>query len=148
VVAIPGKGIADFNWHGLMNRYDAALGEFFQDKVTFPPFAPNRVLGQWSFVRVDDHYSEAPLHVMPHPSNWRRSETNLHRRIESMSRSACFIWYSDRTLSNGKASVMVYSVAGDRVEAWFAAFDRKDGWRLNATRGANRDKVQQLLSSE
>jgi hypothetical protein len=142
-----GKGIVDFRWPAFMNKYDAALSEFYQDKLTFPPFAPNRVLGQWSFVRVDDHYSEAPLHVLPHPSEKRRSETNLHRRVESLSHSACFIWYSARTLSNSKANVMAYNISGDRVEAWFAAFNRQDCWKLQATRGANRDQIQQLLNA-
>ena len=50
-----GIGTVDFQFSAFMKRFDAALDEFHQDKVTFPPFNPNRVLGQWSFVRVDDH---------------------------------------------------------------------------------------------
>src|SRR5436309_112420 len=77
-----GVGTVDFPFPAFMNRCDAALREFYQDKVTFPPFTPNRVLGQWSFVRVDDHYAEAPLRALPHPSEKQPSETNLHRRVE------------------------------------------------------------------
>ena len=142
-----GKGIVDFRFPAFMNRDDGALDEFHQDKVTFPPFTPNRVLGQWSFVRVDDHYSEAPLLVLPHPSEKQRSETNLHRRVKGFSRSACFVWFSANTLGNGRASVMVYSVAGERVEAWFAAFNRQQGWKLQATKGVSRDDVQHLLNT-
>jgi len=131
-----------------MNRYDGALDEFYQDKVTFPPFTPNRVLGQWSFMRIDDHYAEAPLRVLPHPSEKQPSETNLHRRVEAFSRSACFVWYSAKTLVNGRASVMVYSVVGNRVEAWFAAFNRQQGWKFQATKGASRDDVQQMLNTK
>lgn len=131
-----------------MNSLLLRLAEFYQDKVTFPPFTPNRVLGQWSFVRIDDHYAEAPLRVLPHHSEKQPSETNLHRRIETFSRSACFVWYSAKTLVNGRASVMVYSVAGDRVEAWFAAFNRQQGWKLQATKGASRDEVQHLLNTK
>ncbi len=142
-----GKGIVDFRFPAFMNREDGALDEFHQDKVTFPPFAPNRVLAQWSFVRVDDRYCEAPLHLLPHPSEKQRSEANLHRRVEGFSRSASFVWYSAKTLGNGRASVMVYSVAGERVEAWFAAFNRQQDWTLQATKGANRDDVQRLLDT-
>jgi hypothetical protein len=117
----------------------------YQDKLTFPPFTPNRVLGQWSFVRIDDHYAEAPLRVLPHPSEKRASETKLHRRVDGFSGSACFLWYSAKTLANGRASVMVYSVAGERIEAWFAAFNRRQGWKLQATKCASRDDVQQLI---
>ena len=142
-----GIGTVDFRFPGFMNRYDAALDEFYQDKVTFPPFTPNRVLGQWSFVRVDDRYSEAPLHVLPHPSQKQRSEKKLNRRVESFSRSVCFVWYSANTLANGRASVMVYSVAGDQVEAWFAAFNREQDWKLQATKDVSREDVQRLLET-
>lgn len=142
-----GIGTVDFQFSAFMKRFDAALDEFHQDKVTFPPFNPNRVLGQWSFVRVDDHYSESPLFALPHPSEKMPSETNLHRRVESFSRSACFVWYSAKSLANGRASVMVYSVAGEQVEAWFASFTREQAWKLQATKGASRDDVQQLLNT-
>jgi hypothetical protein len=33
-----GIGIVAFQFSAFMNRYDAALDEFYQDKVTFPPF--------------------------------------------------------------------------------------------------------------
>ncbi len=142
-----GIGTVDFQFPAFMNRYDGALDEFYQDKVTFPPFTPNRILGQWSFVRVNDDYSEEPLRLLPHPSKKQPSVTNLNRRVASFSRSACFIWYSAKTLANGKASVMVYSAAGDRVEAWFAAFNRHQGWKLQATKGTAREDVQQLLNT-
>jgi hypothetical protein len=142
-----GIGIVPFQFPAFMKRDDGALDEFYQDKVTFPPFTPNRVLAQWSFVRIDDDYAEAPLRVLPHPSEKQPSETNLHRRIEDFSRSASFVWYSTNTLANGRASVMVYSVVGDRVETWFAAFKRQQGWSLDATKGASRDEVQELLNT-
>jgi hypothetical protein len=43
---------------------------------------------------------------------------------------------------------MVYSVVGNRVEAWFAAFNRQQGWKLQATKGASRDDVQQILNTK
>jgi hypothetical protein len=142
-----GIGIVDYRFPAFMNRDDGALDEFYQDKVTFPPFTPNRVLSQWSFERVDDHYTEAPLRTLPHPSKKQTSEANLQRRVEGFSRSACFVWYSAKTLANGRASVMVYSVAGDRVQTWFAALNRQQGWKLHATKGASRDAVHQLLNT-
>jgi len=40
-----GKGIVYFDSSGLRGSVDAALDEFRQDKITFPPFTPNRVVG-------------------------------------------------------------------------------------------------------
>jgi hypothetical protein len=142
-----GIGKVPFRFPAFMKREDGALDEFYQDRVTFPPFTPNRVLGQWSFVRAGDHYTEAPLRVLPHPCQKQPSETNLHRRVQDFSASACFVWYSAKTLANGRGSVMVYAIAGDRVETWFAAFGRKQEWKLNATKGTSRDDVQQLLNA-
>jgi hypothetical protein len=44
---------------GLVTGYDSVKIEFYQDKPTFPPFTPNRVLGQWSYIRIGDDYREA-----------------------------------------------------------------------------------------
>jgi hypothetical protein len=128
--------------------HDAAIKEFHQDKVTFPPFSPNRVAGQWSYVRVGDHYTEAPLPVLPHPTKRNPSRKNLHRRVQEFSGSACFVWYSGNTAANGRGSVMVYRVAADRVECWFAAFNQKNRWKLHVAKGASRDDIQQLLNSK
>jgi hypothetical protein len=142
-----GIGIVAFEFPAFMNRYDAALDEFCQDKVTFPPFTPNRVLGQCSYVRVGSEYKEIASPTLPHPTEKRQSGMNLQRRVQDFSCSACFIWYSSNTLVNGRGSVMVYSVESKRVDTWFAAFNRNDRWRLKATKGASRDHVQQLFET-
>ena len=140
-----GIGTVDYQFAAFMNRYDAALDEFYQDKVTFPPFTPNRVIGQWSFIRVGDQYRETPLPTIPHPSERQPSEANLQRRVEKFNRSACFVWYSGNTVANGKGSVMVYTAQDGWVDCWFAAFNRHENWKLHATKGVSRESVQQLL---
>ena len=127
-----------------MNRYDAALKEFYQDKVTFPPFTPNRVLAQWSFARRGQNYVEVPSQV-PHRSKKQPSETNLQNRVQEFSRSASFVWYSANTLANARGSVMVYNVADDVVKCWFAAFSRKEIWKLQTTKGVSLQEVENLL---
>ena len=141
-----GIGTVDFQFPAFMNRYDAALDEFYQDKVTFPPFSPNRVMAQWSFARVGDDYVEVPSSV-PHESEKQPSSANLQKRVQDFTCSACFIWYSANTVANGRGSVMVYSVIGDRVKCWFAAFARLHGWKLHKTKGISREDVEELLSA-
>lgn len=122
-----GIGAVDFTFRAFMNRYDAALDKFYREKVTFPPFTPNRVLAQWSCARVGDNSVEVPSQV-PHRSEKQPSETNLQRRVEESSRSASYVWYSAKTVANGRGSVMVYNVAADGIKCWFAAFSsRKHG---------------------
>lgn len=141
-----GIGNVDFPWTGLPVGLHGALDGLHQEKLTFPPFSPNRVLGQWSYVRTSDGYAETALPHLPHPTERQRSKKNLHRRVQAFSRSACFIWYSSNTVANDRASVMVYAVAAERVESWFAAFRRKGMWKLQAAKGVSRDDVQRLLN--
>lgn len=126
--------------------YETVKREFYQDKLTFPPFAPDRVLGQWSYLRKDEDYREAPLPKLPHSRERRPTNHNLHQRIEKIDGSACFLWYSSNTLVNGRGSVMVYIVTGETSECWFASFNRQDGWALGATKGINRAAVLKLLA--
>jgi hypothetical protein len=139
-----GIGSVYFRFPAFMNRPDAALDEFYQDKVTFPPFTPNRVMAQWSYARVGDDYVEVPWQV-PHQSERQSSEANLQRRVQDFGRSACFVWYSAKTVANGRGSVMVYNVTADGVKCWFAAFNRQETWKLHATKGVSRTEVEDLL---
>jgi len=128
-----------------VDRYDTVKAESYQDQVTFPPFTPNRVISQWSYVRAGDAYIEAPLPALPHPTKRKHSEMNLRRRIQDFSSSACFIWYSSNTVANGRGSIMVYRVESKELECWFAAFIRQPEWVLQATKGTSRSDVQKLL---
>jgi hypothetical protein len=131
---------------GLVTPFDSVKVEFYQGKLTFPPFTPNRVLGQWSYSRIGDDYREVPFPAMPHSSKRQRSPMNLQRRIQGLSRSACFVWYSANTIANGRGSVMVYDLRADGLECWFAAFNRLQGWKVQQTKGVSRDDVEQLVA--
>lgn len=140
-----GIGIVDFNVAGLEGPYDAALTEFRQDKVAFPPFNPNRVASQWSYLRAGDRYVEAALPLLPHPTSRRPSGRNLHRRVQDFGRPSCYVWYSANTLANGRGSMMVYNFASGSIQCWFAGFSRGNEWKLDSSKGVRREDIQQLL---
>lgn len=128
-----------------LNNYDTVKSESYQEKVTFPPFTPSRVVGQFSFVRVGNTYTESALPTLPHGNERKHSETNLRRRIQDFTRSGCFVWYSANTVANGRGSVMVYVVTADQVECWFAAFNRQEEWKLETTKGVTRAKLERWI---
>jgi hypothetical protein len=130
---------------GLVTKYDSVKVEFYQDKLTFPPFTPNRVLGQWSYIRIGDGYRETPLPALPHSSKRQPSPMNLQKRIQDLNRSACFVWYSANTVANGRGSVMVYKVGAGGLDCWFVAFNRSDGWKVQQTKGVSQDDIEQLV---
>lgn len=128
-----------------MDRLTSVKEQFWRDKVTFPPFAPDRISAQWSFLRTGGGYIEVALPKLPHSKSRRRSHTNLNRRVEDFVQSASFVWYSGNTLKNGRGSAMVYSIGPGKSVCWFAAFGRKSGWMLERTKGIDKEQVSRLL---
>jgi hypothetical protein len=142
-----GIGVVSFEFPVFMNRDDAALDEFRQDKVTLPAFSPSRIIRQ-SYFRRDGRTSvyvkqerRTPLHKKQRES----SSKNLQRRIQDVSDSGLFVWYSSNTLSQERASIMVYSVKKDKVETWFASFRKAAQWKVHITRGIDREFIQELM---
>ncbi len=129
-----------------MDRFASVKEQFWRDKLTFPPFAPERVAAQWSFLHTESGYIEVPLAKLPHSESKHRSHSNLNRRVEDFVRSASFVWYSGNTLKNGRGSAMVYSIGPGGPICWFAAFGRKSGWALERTKGIDTEQVSRLLS--
>jgi hypothetical protein len=128
------------------DRYGTEKAEFYYEKPSFPPFTPNRVLSQCSYVWVGDEYREAPLPILPHTFKGQPNQSNWHRRIEDPNHSVCFVWYSAETLANGRGSVMVYNTTANGFDCWFSAFSRQQDWKLHATKGVSRGDVLQLLT--
>ena len=56
-----------------MDRFASVKEQFWRDKLTFPPFAPERVAAQWSFLHTESGYIEVPLAKLPHSESKRRS---------------------------------------------------------------------------
>ncbi len=120
------------------------LNELYQEKVTFPPFSPNRVTAQWAYARDGDHYVETPARV-PHRFEKQPSEMNRQRRVQDFKSPSCFVWYSAKTVANGRGSLMVYNVTPNGVEFWYAAFIRSNVWKLHLTQGISRTEIEDLM---
>jgi hypothetical protein len=114
-----------------------ALDEFFKDQITFPPFTPKRILSQERWV-YNDQESQNRL---PHKRRYERSAMNLHRRVKDHSKSGIYVWYSSETDKNRRGSVMVYHAHDGYVNTWYSSFLYADSWRLDQTKGIDRDFV-------
>lgn len=129
-----------------LDRWDTVKAEFRRDKITFPPFAPNRIISQYSYVRREKEYCETAMPLLPHRVERRHTSASLQKRVQDFANSAIFVWFSSNTVANGKGSVMIYKVSHQSVECWFAAFDRQgDCWKLASTKGVPRSHVEELL---
>ena len=97
-----------------------ALDEFFQDKITFPPFTPNRILRQqrhhWGDLKPKHHIYDTQRRQL---SSW-----NLQKRVTQYANSAVFIWFSSGTKSNDRGSLMIYEVHAPTVSLGFLLSDK------------------------
>lgn len=142
-----GKGRVAFN--GGLPEPDTALDEFFQEKVTFPPFNPQRVVAEWLFAPdPNGEYLPSLDGPLIHRRRFESSANNLHKRVTDFSRSAVFLWFSSNTKSNRRGSVMVYEVNGSVVQTWFVGFAKNGEWEISQTKGIGRGVAVELLSRD
>ena len=134
-----GSGRVAFD-HFSSSHPQVALDEFFQDKITFPPFTPNRVLREERWTRGTSERWNL-VHRGQH------SSSNLHRRVTQFAGSALFVWFSFGTQSNDRASLMVYRVDGESVVTWYASLRKEADWKLDRTKGIEREAVQILMDT-
>jgi hypothetical protein len=132
----------DYKWLGFGGKVIGAVGKF-PAELTIPPFKPSRVLSEGAFSRnPSGEYvgvqSEAKLHIdIP-------SESNLRRKIQAVSNSGVFIWYSSNSRPNGRGSLMVYRTLTDGADGWYAAFKKTDVWHMSRQQGIGREELEML----
>jgi hypothetical protein len=140
-----GKGRVGL-YYGALPEPDIALDEFWQNKITFPPFNPRRVKGEWYFARkTHSKYLPSLDTSLVHRRRLESSANNLHMRITDFSKSAVFVWCSSNTKVNRRGSIMVYEATGSDVSSWYAGFCLKDEWQLSQTKGISREAVLPLM---
>lgn len=142
------SGIGSVRFDDFRLDIDTALDEFSQDKTTFPPFNPNRIIGEWYFLRnaLGDYLPslESPY---VHERKLAPSAENLHKRVTDFAESAVFVWLSSNTKSNQRGSIMVYEVNGSEVDTWYVSLSKADDWRILQTKGIAREQVASLISA-
>jgi hypothetical protein len=143
-----GIGRVGFFEHFRLER-DTALDEFSQDHVTFPPFTPNRVIGEYYFLR-NERGEFLPSLKAPfvHERKLAPSADNLHKRITDFASSALFLWVSSNTKVNRRGSVMVYEVKGPDVHTWYMGLSKEDDWKIAQTKGIARDQAMSLIQRD
>jgi hypothetical protein len=116
----------DHKWLGWWSSWDHKELK----KLFVPPFNPNRVRSQKHFIWDAQNLQWTftgqgkPLH---HRQAGRRHRGA--RRLEHLSKSAAFIWYSGNTLTNRTGSLMLY-LSGTEDYAWYASFRKDENWAI------------------
>jgi len=142
-----GKGRVYFDAGFPSSHPCVSLDAFRQDRTTFPPFTPRRVLEERRYLRTDPDVGTQVTATPPvHPRRLRPSSRNLHRRVATAIPDGAFVWFSSDSAPLRRAAVMVYVAHGDLVDTWYASFlgDRGD-WRIGRVHGSSPVAVAAML---
>ncbi len=136
-----GRGRVRFDGH---SRRDTAHEPMWRGKLTFPPFNPKQIGPQFHWCRAKDGtYSgseQEPRWI--HKRQLKSSATNLQNRVADFTDSGLFVWFTSNTDVNMHGSVMVYIVDNENVSAWYASFKNETYWKVEKTKGIDRESVE------
>ena len=115
-----------------------ALTDDWKEKVTFPPFNPNRVLNEQYFRKrpTGNKSFERVIHKN------QRSTDNQQNRVIDRTKNGLYVWYSSNSELNQQGSLMIYRVDLEQVHTWYASFINREGWKLSKTKGISNSEVQ------
>ena len=97
------------------------------DRLTVPPFVPNRILEEQHFTKKGDEFIESgeikPIHLK------QTSADNLYRYVDRVVGSSTLAWFSSESEKNGRGSLMVYTVISEEMQsAWYVSFKKNGNW--------------------
>ena len=136
------SGISVVEFPGGAGLIDSALNNEWREKITVPPFNPNRVLSEL-FYRTEQTKNkmfEKTLHTT------KDSNDNIHNRISIYTKNGVFVWYSSNTELNQKGSLMIYRIQNDEVETFYVSFENKKGWKVKQTKNISVSELKDLLN--
>ena len=135
-----GKSVVEFR--GGAGLFDSSLNNEWREKITVPPFNPNRVLSELFFrtEQTDNKMFEKTLHTT------KDSNDNIHNRISKYTNNGLFVWYSSDTELNQKGSLMIYRVQNDNVETFYVSFENKNCWKVKQTKNISVRELTNLLN--
>lgn len=136
-----GKTVVDYDFGGLKGFTDAALNSVWRDKISIPPFNPNRVIYSKFIIQVNTGNKKIKKAI----HRYRSSNANIHNRIEEYTSDGLVVWFSSNTETNGSGSIMMYRVQDDQVHTWYATVENKDGWKITKAKGIDLDKLKAYL---
>jgi len=137
------------NWFGVKWRGFAGkvLGAFGVGggRLVIPPFVPSRVDSEHSWTKGESGYVVDSDFEVLHERI--RSEGNLSRYFDKHCPETIAVWFSSKSSSNGRGSIMVYSDVGmDRTYSWYVELAAPKGWRPSVAHGITPSGFLNLLS--
>jgi hypothetical protein len=133
-------------WRGFAGKMLGAVG-VSRGRLVIPPFVPSRVNSEVCWSKGDSGYVIEPDFSMLHRRI--RSEENLRRYFDQLCPDTVAVWFSSKSASNGRGSVMVYSDVGmKRTVSWYTELTDTKNWKPNVANGITTSDFLKLVASD
>jgi|GEM_PF-3285829 len=115
-------------------------------RLRIPPFVPSRIDSESLWTRRDSEYTPDPdldpLHKrIP-------SEENLGRYYDHHCPDTIAVWFSSKSASNGRGSIMVYSDDGmTRTVSWYIELTAAKNWKPSVANEVTSAEFLELIAS-
>lgn len=138
------SGWFDHKWLGFSGKVYGALG-VWKAPLTLPPFHPHRVLSQntYEWEPGGEEYLKANERGR-HLHGYQESAQNLRREIGRRHSSVMYVWYSGDTARLEHSSLMVYVNTSEHQTRWFAAFGRREEWKIDSCMEVSKELLAEL----
>ena len=133
-------------WRGFAGKMLGALG-VGRGRLRIPPFVPSRVDSESLWTRRDSAY--APDFDFDLLHKRIPSEENLRRYFDQHCPETVAVWFSSKSASNGRGSIMVYSNVGmKRTISWYVELTTTKNWEFSVANGITTSEFLKLVSSK
>jgi hypothetical protein len=132
-------------WRGFAGKVLGAFG-VSRGRLVIPPFVPSRVESECSWTKGESEYVLDPDSDVLHKRI--RSEGNLRRYFDQHCPGTIAVWFSSKSASNGRGSIMVYSDVGmEQTVSWYVELTEARNWETSVANGITTSEFLKLVGS-
>ena len=131
-------------WRGFAGKMLGDLG-VGRGRLRIPPFVPSRVDSESLWTNRDSDYAPHSEFDLLHKRIL--SEANLRRYFDQYCPDTIAVWFSSKSASNGRGSIMVYSDVGmTRTVSWYVEVTATKNWNPSVANGVTSSEFLELIS--
>jgi hypothetical protein len=131
-------------WRGFAGKVLGAFG-VGRGRLVIPPFVPSRVDSEYSWSKGDSGYILDSEFDVLHKR--MRSEANLRRYYDQLCPATVAVWFSSKSASNGRGSIMVYCDVGmEHTSSWYVELAASKVWQTSVANGITTSEFLNLLT--
>ena len=134
-------------WLGFSHKMLGVLSVHRRKDFPIPPFRPSRIVLQQRFARDDDLSPlveidfDVPLHVQ------QESPENSSHLVSRLFPETTLFWWSGRSRSNARGSLMCYFPAEGGHAGWYAGFRHDGRWAESDSVGVTAPELTRLAEA-